>query len=242
MNTVAIIEARMSSTRLPGKVMLRWKELTMLEVMIKRVRRCHLIDRIVVATTTNQKDDLLCEFLQTKGINFFRGSENDVLKRVYEASVAFNVDTLVSLTADCPLIDPILIEECIQLFLHNDLDFVTNCHIRSYPDGMDIQVISVNALRIANHEARTAAEREHPTLYLRRHSERFKTIHVVANSQLYNPTLGLTLDEKSDFDFICSILDKLSSPIEASCLDILQTIRNERLVILNDRVQRRVVD
>ena len=232
----------MSSTRLPGKVMLRWKGLTMLELMLKRVQRCQFIDQIVVATTNNQRDDLLCEYLKTKGIDFFRGSETDVLKRVYDASIAFHADTLVSLTADCPLIDPILIEECIQLFEHNDFDFVTNCHIRSYPDGMDVQVISADVLRIANQEARFPAEREHTTLYLRRNPGRFRTIHVVANSELYNPNLGLTLDEKSDFDFICSILEKLSSPFEASCLDILQTIRNEHLVILNDRVLRRVVD
>jgi len=239
---VAIIEARMSSTRLPGKVMLCLNYLTMLELMIKRVHRCHFVNQIVVATTNNQRDAILCEFLQTKGIDFFRGSENDVLERVYEASIAFQVDTLVSLTADCPLIDPILIEECTQLFVHNDVDFVTNCHIRSYPDGMDVQVLSIDALSIANQEACFTAEREHPTLFLRRNSGRFRTIHVVANSELYNPNLGLTLDEKSDFDFICSILDKLNSPIEASCLDILKTIREEHLVILNDRVLRKVVD
>jgi spore coat polysaccharide biosynthesis protein SpsF (cytidylyltransferase family) len=107
---------------------------------------------------------------------------------------------------------------------------------------MDVQVVSVEALIIANQDARNDAEREHPTLYLRRNSERFRTIHVVANSKLCNPNLGLTLDEKSDFDFICSILDKLSSPVEASCLDILQTIRKEHLAILNDHVPRRVVD
>ena len=242
MNTVAIIEARMSSTRLPGKVMLRWNDLTMIELMIKRVQRCNFINQIVVATTCNPRDDVLCDFLERKGINFFRGSENDVLERVYEASVAFQVDTLVSLTADCPLIDPILIEECIQLFVHNEVEFVTNCHIRSYPDGMDIQVIPVDVLGIANQEARFAAEREHPTLFLRRNLERFRTIHVVANSELYYPNLGLTLDENSDFEFICSILDKMNSPVEASCLDILQTIRKENLVIVNRNVPRRAVD
>ena len=231
----------MSSSRLPGKVMLRWNGLTMIEIMIRRVQQCKLINQIVVATTVNPQDDSLCEHLVSLGIDFYRGPEDDVLKRVYEAAVSFKAESIVSLTADCPLIDPLIIEDCIQIYLHNNADFVTNCHFRSFPDGMDVQVFSLETLADANLNAIFADEREHTTLYLRRNTRLSKLINVVANSKYNNPNLGLTLDEEMDAIFIRNILDNLESPFQDNCSEILDTIRDKELIILNSSVKRKLV-
>src|ERR1700740_2639396 len=137
---VASIEARMTSTRLPGKVLLPCLERPMLELMIERVRRSRYIDTIVIATTVNQTDDPIVNLAKQLGVRYFRGSEFDVVGRVASAMEEAQADIIVQLTSDFPLIDPEIVDQVIRIYTANQFDHVSNVIIRSYPDGLDVQV------------------------------------------------------------------------------------------------------
>ena len=147
MKTVATIEARMTSTRLPGKPMLMVNGATMLATLVKRLKSVDSIDQIVLATTTNHTDDILVSEAEALSISVYRGSEDNVLDRVLKAADSVNGKTIVEITGDCPLIDPNIIEQCIKIYECHNVDYVSNVIERSYPDGMDVQVFDVEVLR-----------------------------------------------------------------------------------------------
>lgn len=177
MKVVAIIQARMGSSRLPGKVLLDLGGETMLSRVVRRLRRAQRIDEVIVATTTEQKDDALADFCQTRDVSCFRGSENDVLDRYVQAARATQADVVVRITSDCPLIDPGVVDEVTEHFLNSQpaVDYVSNvAPVRTYPRGLDTEVVSREALERAHGEASDAASREHVTAYIYRHPERFR--------------------------------------------------------------------
>ncbi|MGH8548836.1 MAG: cytidylyltransferase domain-containing protein, partial [Methylococcales bacterium] len=147
MKIVATVEARMASSRLPGKVMLPAAGSPMLLHLIKRLKQVESLDDIVLATTANPADDVLIEFAKRECIFFFRGSENDVMERVVGAADSVHADLVVEITADCPIIDPLIVEQLIQMFLHNDCDYASNVIARSYPIGMDTQIFPLAVLK-----------------------------------------------------------------------------------------------
>ena len=147
MRIVATIEARMTSSRLPGKVMLQAAGKPMLEHLVNRLRAVPSLGGIVLATTTNKTDDVLKEFSVKMGISCYRGSENDVMSRVIGAAESEGADIVVEITGDCPIIDPKIVEQTISVFKSNQVDYVSNGHIRSFPDGMDTQVFRLDALK-----------------------------------------------------------------------------------------------
>ena len=199
MKIVATIEARMGSSRLPGKVLLQVKNKSMLEILVERLRSVGIIDDIIVATTKNAKDDAIVQVCKKINVNFYRGSEDDVQGRVIGAAQFAKADLIVEITADCPIIDPNIIEQIINIYKFNSVDYVGNGKIRSYPDGMDTQVFSLNTLEKSYNMTDDKLDREHVTLHIRNNPEIFYQINVIAPPDIYFPELGLTLDEKGCF-------------------------------------------
>jgi spore coat polysaccharide biosynthesis protein SpsF len=226
-NIVAVIEARMNSNRLPGKVMLRAAGKPMLEHLINRLRAVPTINRIILATTTNESDDTLVQFSKNKRIDCFRGSEDDVLGRVIGAADFAQADIVVGITGDCPIIDPKIIEHTIQMYMANDCDFISNGHIRSFPDGMDTRVCSLETLKRSSMMTENTLDREHVSLYIRNHPEIFKHLYLVAPPDLHWPELGLTLDEQRDYELLKNIIEYFE-PINPlfGCRDVIELIKN----------------
>jgi len=165
---VAVIQARMGSSRLRGKVLMDLGGRPLLSAMLARVRRARRLDSIVVATTESPVDDPVCALCERLGIATFRGSENDVLARMFGAAREFGAGTVVRLTADCPMIDPCLIDEAVAMMASGRWDYVSNAMRRTYPDGLDVEVMSEAALAEANRCASHAYLREHVTPYINR--------------------------------------------------------------------------
>ena len=163
---VAIIQARMTSSRLPKKVLMKLGNISVLEHMILRVKKVRRISNLVIATTINFQDNPIVELSQKLKVNVFRGSEKDVLERYYLAAKKFNAENVLRLTADCPMIDPFIIDEMILEFLKNDYDYLSNTVERTYPIGLDAEIFTFKALENSFNEAKNPELREHVTLFI----------------------------------------------------------------------------
>lgn len=206
---IATIECRMTSTRLPGKVLMEMVGKPVLELMVERVKKIKHIDEVVLATTTNPQDDKIEELAESLNIGFFRGSENRVLERVAMAAKAHNAQTILLLTGDCPLIDFEILSQLVELYRINDCDRVEmNTNEQSYyPDGLGAHILDIKDLLAGNTESETADEQEHPVLFYRKRKERFKSICLPPQPIINKPEIHITLDEKSDFEFIKNIYE-----------------------------------
>ena len=160
-----VIIARLGSSRLPGKVLKIVKNETLLIWLLKRIKKIKYFKDIVVATTTNEEDDKIEKIVLKNKFKIFRGSEKNVVQRLYKASKKFKFDHVVEITADCPLIDPNIIVQCIKIYQNNSVDYLNNCFIRSYPDGMDIQIFNIKALKKTKNLTKKPEELEHIGLY-----------------------------------------------------------------------------
>lgn len=209
MRKLAIVQARMNSTRLPGKVLERIKGKPLLAYQLERVLRSRLIDRIVVATTWHPIDNAVVSLCHSMGIAVYRGSETDVLDRYEQTAQTYQADVIIRLTGDCPLIDPEVIDLIVQHFLDNysRFDYVSNTIKRSYPRGMDTEVFKREALRRAHQEARGNEEREHVTPYIYRHPELFQIANVTCEHDISHHRW--TVDTGKDLQLICRILESL---------------------------------
>ena len=207
---LAIIQARMGSTRLPGKVLADICGKPMLWHVVHRVQNAQSIDHVAVATSVNPKDDLVSDFCANNNIPCFRGSETDVLDRFYMATKQFKANVVVRVTADCPLIDPLVIDKVVDTYHTGDYDYVTNTLRYTYPDGVDVEVFSFAALERAWQEATLPLEREHVTPYLR-NSDSFRIHNVENEIDLSNRYLRWTVDEPSDLEFIRALYSKNGS-------------------------------
>ena len=206
---VATIEARMTSTRLPGKVLLKTAGKPLLAHLVERVRKSRFIDEIVVATTTNDTDDPIAGLAAQLGIKSWRGSEEDVLGRVLEAARASDAAVIVELTGDNPLIDPELIDEAIRFYFENPADYVSNFLGPELPDGFPVQVFSTDVLADADSRTENEDDREHVTLYIRRNSDRYSIKAVPVAADLNRPDVSLTLDEPADYEVISAVFEAL---------------------------------
>jgi glutamate-1-semialdehyde aminotransferase/spore coat polysaccharide biosynthesis protein SpsF (cytidylyltransferase family) len=195
----AIVQARMSSTRLPGKVLADVVGHPMLWHVIRRLRRARLLDQIVIATSQGSADDAIARFCEQEGVCCFRGSENDVLDRYYRAARACSADVVVRITADCPLLDAAVVDKVVHRFLDGGYDYVSNAMRYTYPDGLDTEVFSFSALERAWRGAVKPSEREHVTPYLR--AWKFRICNV-ENEEVLPPNLRWTVDEPADLEFI----------------------------------------
>lgn len=204
---VAILQARCSSTRLPNKVLKPLLGKPMILRQIERVRRATLIDELVVATSTDPSDDELARVCSDIGQRVFRGSLDDVLDRVYRAAVACAPDYVVRLTADCPLIDPEVIDDVIRSCQGNNCDYASNGVEPTYPDGLDVEAMRLAALERAWRDAQLPSEREHVTPFIYRHPEIFSICHVRNDVDLSH--LRWTVDNPEDFQFVSRVFDAL---------------------------------
>ncbi|CAM2881777.1 cytidylyltransferase domain-containing protein [Clostridium sporogenes] len=205
MKVVCIVQARVGSTRLPGKVLKKICGKTILEHDIDRLRRVKNIDEIIIATTTLKKDNDIVKECKILGVKYFRGSEDDVLSRYYYAAKENNADVVVRITSDCPLIDPEISENIIKYYIDNKnkYDYVSNTIDRTYPRGLDTEVFSFKALEKAFKEAVSSRDKEHVTPYIWRNSKFFK-LSQYKNSKNYSD-LRWTLDTIEDFELIDTI-------------------------------------
>ncbi|AIQ95505.1 cytidylyltransferase domain-containing protein [Prochlorococcus sp. MIT 0604] len=241
MRIVATIEARMGSKRLPGKVLLKAKNKTMLEILVERLMSVKIIDEIVVATTTNNKDDEIVNVCDKINLKYFRGSEEDVFGRVIGAAKFAKADLVVQITGDCPIIDPNIVEQIINIYKYNSVDCVGNGAIRSYPDGMDAQVFSLSTLEKSYSMTDNKLDKEHVTRHILRNPEIFSKINLIAPPEIFFPELGLTLDEKDDYLLLKNIIENLYDKNKYfSCLEVIHYLNsNQSLYSLNNHVQRR---
>jgi glutamate-1-semialdehyde 2,1-aminomutase len=207
---VAIVQSRMGSTRLPGKALKEIVGKTMIELLLLRLSKSKQIDEIVVATSDDKNNDQLQEQVEILGFQCIRGSENDVLSRFYEAAKLSNADAIVRITGDCPLIDSAVVDECISQFKRNKSDYSSNIDPASYPDGLDVEVISFDSIERAFYETNSKFDREHVTPYIRNSKNFTKT------SLRYKNNLSSyrwTVDEPEDLLVIKNIFEYFSPSI-----------------------------
>ncbi|MEK4285474.1 MULTISPECIES: cytidylyltransferase domain-containing protein [Ureibacillus] len=208
MKIVAIVQARMGSTRLPGKIMKEVKGKPLLLYQLQRLKASRLIDEIVIATTIEEQDNVIETFCKNFGVSYYRGSELNVLERYYETAVNFHADIIVRITSDCPIIDPEIVDKTIQYFLDSKkYDYVSNTIKRTYPRGLDVEVFSYSALKEAFHHAYLERDREHVTPYIYMNKDKFN-IGTVCNSVDYSK-YRWTVDTQEDFELIKLILEHL---------------------------------
>jgi spore coat polysaccharide biosynthesis protein SpsF len=204
---LAILQARVSSRRLPGKVLMPILGRPMLERQIERLRRARRIDRLVVATSGDAGDDAIAALCGELGVDCFRGALEDVLDRFYQAARQWAAETVVRLTGDCPLADPALIEQLIELHLAGGYDYSSNTLVRTYPDGLDAEVMSIGCLEAAWREARLPSEREHVTPFIYHRPERFRLGSLTQPRDLSG--LRWVVDEPADFAFATAVYEAL---------------------------------
>jgi len=237
---VAIIQARMGSTRLPGKVLMALNGTPMLKYQVDRVKKSKLIDQVVVATSILHQDDEIVSFCENNNISCFRGSENDVLSRYYDAAIKYNVDTIVRLTADCPLVDPFVIDRTIELFQSNNLDYSVNTappETSKFPDGSDVEVFSMHALEWANKELVSEEDREHVTFCFWK-SEQKKSFKIAQLDNNENwSKYRFTVDYPEDYEVVKLIDNELKRKKQFGNLEEIVDILKEHpeIVELNSR-------
>lgn len=238
---VATIEARMTSTRLPGKVLKPACGKPMLELMVERLRRVPSLDGIVIATTANATDDPVEALARRLGVGIHRGSEEDVLRRVLDAALAHKVDVIVETTGDCPLIDPDIVETCIAEYKRSEVDYVANVLERTYPVGMDTQVFATDVLADVARRTDDATDHEHVSLYIYRHPEIYSLRNVSAPLALTRPDLALTLDTPEDYALIAAVFEALYPADPAFTLADILALLDARpdLARINEHVRRK---
>ena len=220
---VAIVQARMGSTRLPGKVLKEVLSRPLLSYQIERMAQSRLIDELVIATTPNSNEPII-ELCKKENVSYFIGSEKDVLERYYLAAKQHQADIVVRMTSDCPLIDADIVDNVINMYKNNNFDYVSNTQIRTFPRGMDTEVFSFSALERAYKEAKIEYEHEHVTPYLYLNAEKFK-IGQYIQDQDFNE-IRLTVDTPEDSELIKRLFEKLY-PINSkfSLEDILEVLK-----------------
>jgi spore coat polysaccharide biosynthesis protein SpsF (cytidylyltransferase family) len=228
----------MTSSRLPGKVLKPILGRPMLELQIERIMRSKKAEKLVVATSIDDNDDGIETMCNKIGISCFRGSLENVLDRFYQAASLYNPSHLVRLTGDCPLTDPILIDELIDYYLSRRCDYASNCQEPSLPDGLDAEIFSYDALKQTWQEAELPSHIEHVTPFIRSHPERFKICSYKYHKNLSH--LRWVVDEKEDLEFVRKVYEKLypSNP-EFRTEEIVALLEQEpELVKINLKFKR----
>lgn len=234
----AIIQARMNSSRLYGKVLREFSGDTLLGHIINRLKYSRYITSIIVATTDNPSDDILVSWLKSNNIEFYRGSENNVLNRYYEAAKKNNASNILRVTSDDPFKDPQIIDDVIELFFNKSLDFAYNNHPPTFAEGLDTEVFTFQALQIAEGESKELFEQEHVTQFFYRNPMRFKQLNLV--SPINYSHLRWTIDTEEDLKMTEIIYKNLHRKNDIFlALDILKFIeKRPDIPQINSRVKR----
>lgn len=240
---VCIIQARMASTRLPGKTIKPIFDKPMLQLLIERLQRARTLDDVIVAAPEGRDNDCIEDLCHSLGIGIYRGSEDDVLARVLGAARAFNADIIVEITADCPLMDPGLVDAVVGEFFMGGADFVANLPDYTTPRGTDVRVFTTEGLDEINRISNDPADHEHVSLHFWEHPEKYRLRNVRFDFPRYVADLRLTVDTGEDFELIRRIFEALypENP-EFSFADILDVLRaNPDWLELNSSVRQKAV-
>lgn len=235
---VAILQARTSSSRLPGKVLAPILGRPMLGMQIERVRRSRAIRRLVVATSDRPEDAPVAALCASEGVDCFRGNLEDVLDRFYQCARQFDAAHVLRLTGDCPLADPELIDALAAMYFERDVDYASNCRPPSLPDGLDAEIFGMQALTQAWHEATDPFEREHVVPFIVRRPERFRTANWSWTEDL--SSMRWTVDRTADLEFVRRVYESLYPASPAFGFREVLTLVRERpeLALINQGIQR----
>lgn len=240
MNVVAIIQARMGSTRLPGKVLRDVVGETMLARVIERVQIARMLDAVLVATTVAPADDAIVTACDHLGVPVFRGSEQDVLDRYWQAACACDADVIVRITADCPLIDPRVLDHVVAAFLEAQPDYASNVLERTFPRGLDTEVMTRATLERAWQQADQPYQRSHVTPYIYQHPERFRLLSVKAEAD--HSYLRWTVDTAPDLAFVQAVFAQFGNDGTFSWRAVLDLLaRAPELAEINLDIQQKAL-
>ncbi len=230
-NTVIVVQARMSSSRLPGKVMMPILGKSLLYRMIERLQMIQHNALIVIAASEEQSDNIIEQEAKEMGVHCFRGSLNNLLDRHYQAAKKYRADTVLKIPSDCPLIDPRIIDQVLDFyFAHpSQFDYVSNLHPATFPDGNDVEIMTMACLEKTWHEASRQLELEHTTPYIWENPDKFRIANVAWDTgKDYSMSHRFTIDYQADYDFIARVFEELyPEKRDFSCEDILALLEKK---------------
>lgn len=238
MKVIAILQARCNSSRLPNKVLKPILGKPMIQWQIERLSQCKSIDELIIATSEEDSDLPLVELGKKLGISVHRGSLNNVLDRFYQVAIQTTPDFIVRLTGDCPLIDPIIVDDVVNFMVTGDFDYVSNSIEPTFPDGLDVEVLSFNTMKKIYINAKLSSEKEHVTLFVANNKDKFNV--GVFKNEIDLSAHRWTVDEQDDFDLVTAIFEGLSR-MNGNFLmnDVLEFLQiNPHLRDLNNNFQR----
>lgn len=239
-NIIAIIQARMGSSRLPGKVLAEIHGMPMIAWVVERARLAKLVDAVVVATTVEPDDDAVAAMCETRGYPYVRGRAADVLYRYLQAAEMYQAEVIVRLTGDCPLIDPEVIDTTIQAFLDGNPPpiYASNRIVRTFPIGLDVEVMTMDGLKMANRDAKEHYHREHVTPYFYEETDRFPIVSVHAEGEYGN--YRWTVDTPEDMRFVREVFSRLKDVNDFSWKDVRKILESEpELMEINRNISQR---
>jgi len=228
-----IIQARMGSSRLPGKVMMEIKGRSILDLLVQRIKDSKLLNGIIIATSISDKDNIIEEYCSKNNVNCFRGSEENVLERVLLAAKSQGADIIVEITGDCPLIDFKLIDDIIKFYFENDYDYVSTFNTRTFPVGYDVRIFSTESLDEINKLTKDKEDREHVSIYYIKHPEKYKIGSFIAEEEIRHPEYRLVVDEKEDFELMKKIFEHFET-LTFSIKEVIDFLKeNPELALIN---------
>lgn len=242
-----IVQARMGSTRLPGKVLQPLDNSnTVLDLLIKRLKLSKNVDEIIIATTPDEKNSLIIEIARSHNISYFIGSEENVLERYYLCAKQFKLNVIIRITSDCPFVDPVVVDNMIEFYQNNNYDYVKNRdNSTNFPVGFDVEIFSIKILRKVYDLAKTTPEKEHVTFYIYTHPERFSIFSYNLKNLKKFDDLRLTIDEEDDLQMcreVYKILKGIGKPIDFSIFDIINIIeKNPELMNINKHIHQKKI-
>jgi len=216
---IAIIQARVGSTRLPGKVLKKVNGKSLIEILFHRLAQSKKLDNIILATSENTENDPLTDLIEKLGYDVYRGKENDVLGRYYNAAKPYNPKSIVRITGDCPIIDPRLVDEVISLYEKENVDYISNTNPPTYPDGLDTEIFSIEALKIAHEQAKKPFDREHVTPFIKSNNQ-FIRMNIANKKDLSDERW--TVDDPEDFIVLENIIKHFKPNLDFSWKDVLE--------------------
>ncbi|TAM37193.1 acylneuraminate cytidylyltransferase [bacterium] len=224
-----IVQARMGSTRLPGKVLMKLVDSeSILGYLLKRLSGCSFVDKIIVATTTNPKDDILERWLKKRKQDFYRGSEDDCIKRYYKAADKFGLDIVIRITSDCPFILPDIVDEMVKYYLFNmkDIDYLSNRQATNFPEGTDVEIFTSKMLQEAQQEAKLKEEREHVNNFFLNRPTRYRIRYYNHNLRRDYSRFKLSIDTAEDLKKAKSFLKENNLPLNFAFKDLAKALSN----------------
>jgi len=239
----AVIQARVSSSRLAGKVLLslpHGSEVSVCGHIIRRLKKAKSVDAIIVATTSNPCDDKVVDVANSEGVEYYRGAEEDVLARFFEAAQKYRLDEIIRITGDNPCIDYALIDRVVRAHLQEDNDYTVT---RQYPTGINVEVLSSKALKVVYENAKQPKEREHLTLYIETHPEAFKVSEKKAPNNYRRSDIRVTLDAEEDYALLNCIFEFLYEKDNYFGIDKLISLYQQKpwLAVINNKVGQKKV-